>query len=251
MPEGPLLILYRDDLAQLIGLTLEEATTKLRTADLTQLEGRALTGITTWGKYLFMQFGEALHLRIHWGMFGIYYLDSERKGKEPTAVLTFSSERILRLYSVSMRVLDGAPSETEYDPRADVMNARWDLPLALQKLRALPEEAMVCDALLDQSIFAGLGNAIKTEALFALKIHPESRVHLLPSELLEALVEEAVGQSQLFLEGKRAFCAERYGWTLAYCRKECPRCGTKISVGHTGALQRKSHWCESCAVKWA
>lgn len=251
MPEGPLLILYKEDLSPLIGRTLEAAETGLRTADLTRLQDRTLTGISTWGKYLFMQFGEALHLRIHWGMFGIYYLDSERPGKEPTALLCFSSERVLRLYAVSLRVLEGKPSEDDYDPRADVMNAAWDDALALTKLHALPPETMICDALLDQNIFAGVGNAIKTEALFAQRIHPESIVSATPENVLKELVEETVGQSQLFLEGKRAFGSERYGWTLVYRRKECPRCGAKLSVAHTGALDRKSHWCEVCAVKWA
>src|SRR4028119_1702117 len=118
MPEGPLLILYREELAQLSGLTMEAATTKLRTADVALLKGRILTEVTTWGKYLFMHFGRALHLRIHWGMFGIYYLDRERAGKEPTAMFTFSGERILRLYSVSMRVVEGVRSPTDFDPRA-------------------------------------------------------------------------------------------------------------------------------------
>lgn len=248
MPEGPLLILYKEDLSALIGHTLESADTKLRTADLSPLEGRALTGISTWGKYLFMQFGSALHLRIHWGMFGIYYLDRERAGKKPTAILHFSGERLLRLYSVSLRVLEGVPSEKEYDPRADVMNLRWDAALALQKLRALPPETVICDALLDQTIFAGVGNAIKTEALFACSIHPESRVHALPPEVLEALVEETAGQSQLFLEGKRTYGGDRYGWTTAYRRRQCPRCGGPITKGPTGALQRKSHWCDACDV---
>jgi endonuclease-8 len=195
-----------------------------------------------------MQFGTEEHIRIHWGMFGIYYLNRERPGKEPTAVLHFSRDRVLRLYSVSLRVIPGVPSAYEYDPRADVMNTQWNSALALEKLRALPSDAMICDALLNQEIFAGVGNAIKTEALFARSVHPESHVHVLPPEVLEALVEETAGQSQLFLEGKRAYGSERYGWTLAYRRKVCPRCRGQITTGSTGVLQRKSHWCVACAV---
>ena len=251
MPEGPLLILYKEDLSRLVGHTLEAAETRLRTANLSPLEGHKLTGVSTWGKYLFMQFGEAMHLRIHWGMFGIYYLDRERPGKEPTAVLHFNRDRVLRLFSVSLRVLDGMPSEKEYDPRADVMNPKWNSDLALQKLRSLPADALICDALLDQKIFAGVGNAIKTEALFARSIHPQSRVRALPPEVLEGLVEETVGQSLLFLEGKRAHGTDRYGWTLAYRRKTCPRCEGPITKGSTGVLQRKSHWCEACALRWS
>lgn len=252
MPEGPLLILYRDELAQFVGQHLDEATTTLRSADLSSLEGCTLAGVGSWGKYLFLIFEKensgAQHLRIHWGMFGIYTLDRERPGKEPKAVLTFG-DRVLRLYSVSLRVFAGLPLPADYDPRADVMSAEWDSELAFQKLRSLPPATLVCDALMDQNIFAGLGNAIKTEALFAQRIHPEKSLARLPDDALRELLEEAIGQSQLFLEGKRAFGAERYGWTLAYRRKECPRCGEKILTGHTGVLGRKSHWCPRCQLK--
>ena len=247
MPEGPLLILFKESLSTLTGSCVESAETKLKATSLAGLRGLRLTAMETWGKYLFLIFGEApCHLRIHWGMFGIYTLDAPRAGKEPTAVFHFDNDRVLYLYSVSLRVMDGLPSVNDYDPRADVMSEAWDDELALEKLRALPPGTMICDALMDQTIFAGLGNAIKTEALFAQGIHPESRVEALPGAALRELVEEAIGQSQLFLEGKRAFGNERYGWVLMYRKKTCPKCGGKVSVGFTGALQRKSHWCPVC-----
>ena len=112
---------------------------------------------------------------------------------------------------------------------------------SLRKIRRAVSETMVCHALLDQRIFAGVGNAIKAEALFARSIHPESHVHALPHEVLAALVEETGGKSRLSLEGKRAYGSERYGWMLAYRRKVCPRCDALITTGSTGVLQRKSH----------
>ncbi len=247
MPEGPLLIIYKEALTPLIGQRVEGAETKLKMVSLDSLAGKELTGIQTWGKYLFFIFEhDESHLRIHWGMFGIYYLDKPRVGKEPTAVFHFENGRPLFLYSVSLRLVEGLPSAKEYDPKADVMSDAWDSKLALKKLRALPLDTMICDALLDQTIFAGLGNAIKTEALFAQRIHPESAVSVIPPKLLKELVDEAVGQSQLFLEGKRAFGAERYGWVLIYRKKVCPACGGKVEVGFTGKLERRSHWCPVC-----
>lgn len=259
MPEGPLLILYKEALSPLIGQRVEGAETKLKTVSLDSLAGRELTGIQTWGKYLFLIFehknapppGEFLHVRIHWGMFGICYLDKPRVGKEPTAVFHFDSARTLYLYSVSLRLIDGLPSTKEYDPKADIMSDAWDSKLALKKLLALPDNAMICDALLDQTIFAGLGNAIKTEALFAQRIHPESRVTAIPQKLLKELVDEAVGQSLLFLEGKRAFGNECYGWVLIYRKKVCPACGGKVEMGFTGKGARRSHWCATCQKLWA
>lgn len=268
MPEGPLLIIYKEALLQLAGEEIDTVSTTLRTADLQILEGLRLTGITTWGKYLFLIFDYAsdqdaplgaflqqspsvIHVRIHWGMFGIYYLDKPHPDKAPTATLAFSNGRVLYLYSVSLRIGEGVPSDTDYDPRIDVMCEVWDSKLALKNLRAQPHETMVCDALLDQTIFAGLGNAIKTEALFAQSIHPESKLGGLSTKQLKDLIEEAIGQSQLFLEGKRAFGEARYGWVVAYRKKMCPRCGEKMTAASTGILQRKSQWCPVCQKLYA
>jgi len=267
MPEGPVVHLYADDLRTgLRGCHIAEATTTLRTVDLEPLEGCAITGASAWGKYLFLLLegpAGALHLRIHWGMFGRYTWDAPAaNGKPPTAVFRFSGcNRMLYLYSVSMRVFPGTPDKALYDPRTDIMNTRWDTDLAVEKLRALPADTLICDALMDQTIFAGLGNAIKTEALHAQRIHPESRLDAMPDKTLRDLIHEAVGQAQLFgearrglmseatAEGKDAFSGEgRYPWALIFRRKRCPRCDGPVTKAPTGMGGRVSHWCADCAV---
>ena len=59
------------------------------------------------------------------------------------------------------------------------MAESWNATLARKKLRASPE-ALVCDALLDQTIFAGVGNVIKNEILFRIRLHPLSTVGAFP-----------------------------------------------------------------------
>ncbi|HRO68823.1 MAG TPA: hypothetical protein PK951_00545 [Chitinophagaceae bacterium] len=39
---------------------------------------------------------------------------------------------------------------------------------------------MVCDALLDQEIFSGVGNIIKNEVLYRIRVHPESLIGDIP-----------------------------------------------------------------------
>ncbi len=45
------------------------------------------------------------------------------------------------------------------------MSDTWNAAAARKKLRAMPE-TLVCDALLDQNVFAGVGNIIKNEVLY-------------------------------------------------------------------------------------
>jgi hypothetical protein len=66
--------------------------------------------------------------------------------------------------------------------------------------------------------------------------------------VLEELMHETGGQSQLSLDGKRAFGSKGHDWTLAYRPKRYPHCDGLITTGPTGVLQRKSRWCKACAV---
>ncbi len=83
-------------------------------------------------------------------------------------------------------------------------------------------EMLVCDALLDQNVFAGVGNIIKNEVLFRIRLHPLSKVGALPPKKLRQLVDEARRYSFDFLEWKRAFVLRKH-W-LAHTKRTCPRC---------------------------
>jgi endonuclease-8 len=67
------------------------------------------------------------------------------------------------------------PLDLIYEWDADVMNSAWDPQKTLNKLTKY-RKLMVCDSLLDQSICAGVGNIIKNEVLFRIRLHPESLI---------------------------------------------------------------------------
>ena len=70
------------------------------------------------------------------------------------------------------------------------MNDEWSAGKALKKIKDNPNE-MVCDVLLDQDIFAGVGNIIKNEVLYRIKMHPQSMVAHVPLPQLKLLIKEA------------------------------------------------------------
>ena len=49
----------------------------------------------------------------------------------------------------------------------------WNAKTAKKKLMLMPN-TLICDALLDQQIFSGVGNIIKNEVFYRVKIHPRS-----------------------------------------------------------------------------
>lgn len=53
---------------------------------------------------------------------------------------------------------------------------------------------LTCDVLLDQKVFAGIGNIIKNETLFMAKLHPLSRVE----NILEEKLKEVISNERAF-----------------------------------------------------
>jgi endonuclease-8 len=125
------------------------------------------------------------------------------------------------------------------------MNDSWDGKKAKTKLKANPK-TLVCDALLDQNIFAGVGNIIKNEVLFRIKVHPESKIGKLPAAKLNALIKEARNYSFDFLKWKKAYVLKKH-W-LAHTKKICPRCNIPFIKKHLGKTNRRSFFCTNCQV---
>jgi endonuclease-8 len=103
---------------------------------------------------------------------------------------------------------------------ADVLNEQWNARKAKLKLKLQPD-IMVCDALLDQQIFSGVGNIIKNEVLYRIRLHPETKVKSLPARKLSDLIREARVYSFDFLEWKKNFTLRKH-W-LAHTKKTCLR----------------------------
>jgi endonuclease-8 len=239
MPEGPSIRILRDLTQFLVGKTVitAEGNAKL---DRARLGGEKILAIHSWGKHLLIQFS-GFAVRVHLLMFGSYLIN-DRKETPPRLSLRFEGGDELNFYACSVKYLEGNVTEL-YDWSADVMSDDWNAAAARKKLRG-KKATLVCDALLDQDIFAGVGNIIKNEVLFRVKIHPLSLVSALPAVKLRALVEQARVYSFEFLEWKKAFVLRKH-W-LVHNRRECPRCEIPLAKAYLGKTQRRSFFCEHC-----
>jgi endonuclease-8 len=150
----------------------------------------------------------------------------------------------LNFYSCSVLLIQDQLDEI-YDWSADVMNDNWDPKKARAKLKAQPS-TLVCDALLDQNIFAGVGNIIKNEVLFRIKVHPQSKIGKLPAAKLNALIREARQYSFDFLEWKKAYVLKKH-W-LIHTKKICPRCNLPVIKKYLGKTNRRTFFCNNCQV---
>lgn len=146
-------------------------------------------------------------VRIHFLLFGSYRIDEDKPNAVPRLRLEFSKGQRLNFYACSVQFID-RPLDEVYDWTADVMHPLWDGAQARRKLRAAPS-MLAADALLDQSIFAGVGNIIKNEVLHRIRVHPESAVGALPARKLGELVTQARDYSFDFYTWKKGLRAEK------------------------------------------
>jgi endonuclease-8 len=204
---------------------------------------KKVTAILSWGKHFLIRF-PTFSLRVHFMLFGSYRIN-ERRESSPRLSLEFVNGE-LNLYACSVKFIEG-PLEEVYDWSSDVLSPDWDPAAAKRKLAAHPD-MLVCDALLDQSIFSGVGNIIKNEVLFRIRVHPASRIGALPARKLGQLIREARQYSFDFLEWKKAFVLRKH-W-LVHNKGTCPRCLIPLQRRQMGRHRRRTFYCDNCQVLW-
>jgi len=245
VPEGPSLYILKELVEDFSGQEIVRADGNVRAIDPARLVGQRIEAIHTWGKHLLIE-TQAMVVRVHFLLFGTYRINEGREGKTPRLAIATANGNELNLYACQVREIDRATYEA-YDFSADVMSDAWDPKKARKKLRAQPD-MLVCDALLDQDIFSGVGNIIKNEVLFRIRVHPLSTVGALSAPKLRQLVDEARQYSFDFLEWKRQYVLKQH-W-LAHAKRICPRCHIPFIKKHLGTTNRRSFYCERCQKRY-
>ncbi|MGI9611297.1 MAG: DNA-formamidopyrimidine glycosylase family protein [Acidimicrobiales bacterium] len=225
--------------------------------------GTRIDTVEARGKYLLIHFADGTVLETHMRMNGSWHL--YRRGErwrrsrgnaravvetdEWTAVCFSAPHVVLR----SAAALDGGAVSD--DPRRagperlgpDLASENPDFDETLERLeRFTSATTPAAAALLDQRIFAGVGNVFKSEVLFACNVHPETPVGQVPVELRRRLAETAHGQLRANLgPGPRTTVPEGLA-VYGRAGRPCLRCGHLIERGRHGPNDRSTYWCPSC-----
>lgn len=243
MPEGPSIVILKEAAQPFVGKKVILASGNSTKLDFDRITGRKILEFKSWGKHFLICFS-GVTIRIHFLLFGSYRINERKDSPARLSLVTKNGE--LNFYSCSVKLLDG-PLDELYDWTADVMSDQWSSGSALRKLTAHPT-MLVCDALLDQQIFSGVGNIIKNEVLFRIRVHPESLVGKLPPARIKALIKESVHYSFQFLEWKKEFTLKKH-W-LAHNKKDCPRDRVPFKKQYLGKTNRRTFFCSICQIKY-
>jgi endonuclease VIII len=243
--EGPSLKLAQAQLQPFTGKIVEEASgnTSLGAAQFTRLPVR---DIFSWGKHLVFQFPEQA-VRIHFMLFGTYEAQVNgtwvtgdyRRARVPRLSFVFENGRI-DMFNCSVKILETKNAKKEYDFSIDILSPKWD-KAKIKKLLKERQDEELADVLLDQEVFAGVGNIIKNEVLSRTKENPRTKVKDLPSRTLDVIIEDTRAFSKQFLAWRKKFVLRKH--LLVHGRGTCPYCGSKLIKEKTGRRQRWAYWC--------
>lgn len=238
MPEGPTIVILKEQVQHFAGKEVIAVTGNAK-IDLDRLLHQKVKWFKSWGKHFLIGF-DGFTVRVHFLMFGSYLID-ENKSANIRLGLTFKNG-FVNFYATHVKMLEGAVND-HYDWQSDVMNEHWNSKKAKAKIKEIPDK-QICDTLLEQDIFSGVGNIIKNEVLYRVKVHPESLAGKIPPKKMTEIIEEAKNYSFDFLEWKKQNTLKKH-W-LAHTKKTCKRCDLPMIKKYTGTKKRRSFYCENC-----
>src|SRR5512133_3461800 len=100
MPEGPSIVILRDEAAKFAGQIVRDVSGNSR-QDLARMQGQRVRAICSWGKHFLVAF-DGFAMRVHFMLFGRYRVDEGKVGRDgkpsaPRVSLAFDNG-VLNLY---------------------------------------------------------------------------------------------------------------------------------------------------------
>jgi endonuclease-8 len=262
MPEGPEIRRAADRLEHaVLGEPLTEvwfAFPHLKPFE-SVLTGQRIERIETRGKAMLTHFSNLLTLYSHNQLYGVWRVAEAgalpQESKRSLRVRLATSRRAILLYSASdIEILDEAglarhPFLLRVGP--DVL----DMTLTLEQVKARLLSKPFCrrqlsGLLLDQAFLAGLGNYLRVEILWQVRLAPQHRpVDLTDSQLTE-LAQACLAIPRLSYqtrgrEDENRHHGATFRFRVFHCDGEpCERCGNLIERGMLSS--RPFYWCPHC-----
>ena len=247
----------------------ESVFPKLNRVDVDQpICGRMIERVEAQGKWLLMYLSSDLILLTHMLMSGSWHIyrvgEKWRLPRHAMRIFLATEEFVAVAFNLQIAEFHTIDSLHRRDGFAalgpSVLSNNFDEGEAARRLKANPHME-VGEALLKQSIVAGIGNVFKSEICFASAVNPFRKVSsLTPAEaallmsiarkFLRANVTHTSGNAIVTYTGmrrttSRANPQERL-WVYKRGGESCRRCDTRIESRKQGVDARTTFWCPRC-----
>lgn len=259
MPEGDTVFQTGHLLRQaLAGRVLKRGELRHPRLSTTDLAGRTVSGIRTYGKHLFVQFDNGVSLHNHLRMDGSW--DVHRAGgrwRAPAhqirAVLANDEYEALGVRIHDMELLRTEREEQRVAHLGpDLLDPEWSEVHARRASAALAAQPdrEIGIALLDQTVMAGVGNVYKAEVCFLLGVSPWAHVSEVDTDTAVELSRELLSRNASRFDRNTTGYLERHRrlWVYDQTRRGCLKCGGRIKVADqgTGLEVRRTWFCPVC-----
>jgi len=214
------------------------------------LIGKTIISFTV-GKNTFINLNKNLYYRYHLGMTGSW-IKSYRKHCH-FKISSSNSD----LYFLDIRkfgkhnIINQQDIKEHYKSEFDMLNKNYNYILHLKHLKSkIRSNKNICTVLMDQKKFPGIGNYIKSEVLFASKIHPDTNWgQLKETDIQNILLNAKKIMEKSYVDGGaelKDFKNPLYNsiFELSVYGKENDPYGNKISKKKTKD-QRRTWWSPS------
>lgn len=212
------------------------------------LMGRLFISTRRHGKYLFAS-AEGPWLVLHFGMTGGLEFKAAGGPPPPHTRVAFGFADGSRLYFFDMRMFGRAGITDDVDAFIERKKLGPDaLSIKFGPFRAALRKTRrgIKQALMDQSVLAGLGNVYADEALFQSGIHPLADAGSLTDDDAQRLFR-AIGKSlqkAVSLEAQASRFPKGFIIPRRYKGARCPRCGAEIEA--LSIQKRTAYFCPVC-----
>ena len=263
MPEGDTLFRTAAGLRpHLVSRRVMAARGRVPGPRLEAIVGAQVAAVDSQGKNLLIRFSNGLELRTHLGMRGAWHrYPPGRPWRRPpgrASVVLEVDGSVAVCFDASVAELLEIRAEGLHPPLAglgpDLLAEDFDPAEAVRRLRDPARAGLsIAEALLDQRALAGVGNVIKSEALFLESADPFAQVESLDDATLVRLVERARtllranrGDGPRITTTPELARAGRRLWVYGRKGRPCPRCRAPVASQRHGALPRITYWCPRC-----
>lgn len=232
------------------------------------LAGRTVEGVDAAGKWMRIYFSGDLILLTHMLMSGSWHIyrpgEAWKRPRVQMRAVIHTAPFVAVAFQVPIaEFLNAAALERHRSVQRlgpDVLSEEFDEGAGAARLLA-QRDALVGEALLRQSVVAGIGNVFKSEVCFAAGVHPfrsvdslrESEAVRLMSEarrLLRMNVTENSRDGIVTYTGMRRTTGRSQDsgrlWVYQRRGEPCLRCGTIVDGRKQGEDARSTFWCPRC-----
>lgn len=219
-------------------------------------DGHTVIQVEARGKNLLIHFDDQRALYSHMKMTGAWHVyapgEAWRRPEAHARVIIEVEARVAVCFNAPTLELLTPPELLRHPTLAnlgpDLLADPVDVAGMLARLALHPERPLG-DAVMDQTILAGIGNVYKSEMLFLARLSPFTPVGAVPQEKLQQLIEATAAMMRRNLGPGHRTTRTSPGsavWVYERSGQPCLRCRTRIQMRRQGELGRSTYFCPRC-----